>query len=494
MNIKNKFFKKPMFWVILIVVCAVFSFVMPVYAFGNGNKLSEKELQKKQYLEVINSVYGFMLENYVDEVDPKVLYEGALRGLLESVEDPYTVYMDQDEVRSLNDTTYGEFGGVGLSIVKPIESTAEKPAYVEVVSPVEGTPGWRAGIQSGDYIIKIDDTLTENITMDEVLAILRGEVGDPVDVTFLRGESTEFTITMVRELIEVPTVKFGMINDNGRNVGYVRIIEFTPLTPEKVQEAINSFESNNYDSLIIDLRNNPGGLITSVADVADKFIDSGVIVSTKSRLMFENMVYSAEKNKTTVQKGIPIVVLINQGSASASEILAGALKDYHLAYLVGEKTFGKGSVQQVLSLPNSDAFKLTMAKYYTPSDTNIDKIGIPPDLEVLFTELNEEEAEIYIDLLLTDDISEYVKNHKNMSESEISKFAKVLQKDFDLDLDILERQIRIKAYPDMLYDLKFDVQLNKALEVLEMPNFHEMVKSAKTLSELQELNLAESEE
>ncbi len=494
MNIKNKFFKKPLFWVILIVVCAVFSFVMPVYAFGSSNKLSEKELQKQQYLEVINSVYGFMLENYVDEVDPKVLYEGALRGLLESVGDPYTVYMDEAEVRSLNDTTYGEFGGVGLSIIKPVESTAEKPAYVEVVSPVEGTPGWRAGIQSGDYIIKIDDTFTEDITMDEVLAILRGEVGDPVEVTFLRGESTEFTITMVRELIEVPTVKYGMINENGRNVGYVRIIEFTPLTPEKVQEALDSFEENNYDSLIIDLRNNPGGLITSVADVADKFIDTGVIVSTKSRLMFENMVYSAEKKKTTIKKDVPIVVLINQGSASASEILAGALKDYHLAYLVGEKTFGKGSVQQVLSLPNNDGFKVTMAKYYTPSDTNIDKIGIPPDLEVLFAELNEEDAEIYIDLLLTDDISTYVKNHKDMTEAEISRYAKVLQKDYNLDLDILERQIRIKAYPDMLYDLLFDVQLNKALEVLEMPNFNEMVKGAKTLRELQDLNMAESED
>ena len=493
MDIKKKIFKRPIFWVV-IIVCAVSLFVMPVYAFGTGNKSSAEELEKQQYLEVINSVYGFMLENYVDEVDPKVLYEGALRGLLGAVEDPYTVYMDEDEVRSLNDTTYGEFGGVGLSITKPVESTMEKPAYVEVVSPVEGTPGWRAGIQSGDYIIKIDDTFTEAITMDEVLAILRGEVGDPVEVTFLRGKNTEFTITLVRELIEVPTVKYGMLYETGRNVGYIRIIEFTPLTPERVQEALDSFEANNYDSLIIDLRNNPGGLITSVADVADKFIDSGVIVSTKSRLAFENTVFNANKKNTTMQDDIPIVVLINQGSASASEILAGALKDYHLAYLVGEKTFGKGSVQQVLSLPHSDGFKVTMAKYYTPSDTNIDKIGIPPDLEILLPELSDEESEIYIDLLLSDDIANYVHEHKNMTERQISEYAKVLQKDYNLDLDILERQIRIKVYPDMLYDLDFDIQLIEALEVLEEPDFNKMVKSAKTLSELQELNTAKNEE
>ena len=493
MNMKNKFFTRPMFWLIL-VACVLFLFVMPTYALGNRSEFSGtgSDYQKQQYLEVINSVYDFMLQNYVDEVDPKILYEGALRGMLGAVDDPYTVYMDEAEVRSLSDTTYGEFGGVGLSITKPVESTVQKPAYVEVVSPIEGTPGWRAGIQSGDYIIKIDDTFTESITMDDVLAILRGEAGSSVEVTFLRG-NTEFTITLVREIIEVPTVKYGMIYETGRNVGYMRIIEFTPLTAERVQEALDSFEEHDYDSLIIDLRNNPGGLITSVADVADKFIDSGVIVSTKSRLMFENTVYNANKRNTTMKKNVPIVVLINQGSASASEILAGALKDYHLAYLVGEKTFGKGSVQQVLSLPNNDGFKITMAKYYTPSDTNIDKIGIPPDYEVLFAELDEEESETYIDLLLSGEVSEYVKNHKNMSEEEITRYAKTLREEYDLDLYILEREIRLKVKPDMLYDLDFDVQLNEALEVLEESNFNAMVRSAKTLSELQELTVEESE-
>ncbi len=493
MNNKSNFFKRPTLWVVLIILLVVFIFVVPVYGFGNSGKQSFEQTESQQYLEVINTVYGFVLQNYVDEVDPKIIYEGALRGMLESLEDPYTTYMDEADVRSLSDTTNGEFGGVGLSITKPVESSIEKPAYVEVVSPVEGTPGWRAGIQSGDYIIKIDDTFTESITMDEVLAILRGEVGDPVDVTFLRGEK-EFTITLVRGLIEVPTVKYGMIHETGRNVGYMRIIEFTPLTAEKVQEALDSFEDNNFDSLIIDLRNNPGGLITSVVDVVDKFVDEGVIVSTKSRLLFENTVYNANKKNTTMKKDIPIVVLINQGSASASEILAGALKDYHLAYLVGDKTFGKGSVQQVLSLPYSDGLKITMAKYYTPSDTNIDKIGIPPDLEVLVPELRDEEAEIYIDLLISDDIANYVKKNKNMSEREISEYAKILQKEYELDIEILERQIRVKAYPDMLYDLKFDNQLQEALEVIENPNFNTLVKEAKTLSELQELQKEESEE
>ncbi len=483
---KTQFFKRPFVWALLSVCFALFVLIVPVsYAQGSPRSENDKDAEQQRYLDVMNSVYNFVLDNYVEEVDPRILYEGALRGMLDAIEDPYTVYMDAAEVRSLTDTTDGNFGGVGLSITKPVESTAEKPAYVEVVSPIEDTPGWRAGIQTGDLIISIDGTNTVDITMDEVLEILRGEVGSPVDVVIRRGENMEFTVTLVRALIEVPTVKYGMITEDNRSVGYIRIIQFTPQTPERVQEALDSFERQNFDSLVIDLRNNPGGLIDSVADVADKFIDSGVIVSTKSRLMFENTQFRANKSNTTMEKGIPIVVLINKGSASASEILAGALKDYHLAYLVGEQTFGKGSVQQVRPLPNNDGLKITMARYYTPSDTNIDKIGIPPDLEILYPEFSEEEALIYVDLLTSDVISDYVQKNQGMSESDITAYAKVLAKDYALEENTLRRLIRMKAYPDALYDLDFDVQLIEALKILENPDFENLVSSAKTLSELQ---------
>ncbi len=482
---KNKFLKRPFIWVLASVCFALFILIIPVsYAQGRPRSENDKNVEQQRYLEVMNSVYNFVLDNYVEEIDPRILYEGALKGMLDAIGDPYTVYMDAAEVRSLTDTTDGNFGGVGLSITKPTESTLEKPAYVEVVSPIEDTPGWKAGIQTGDFIVSIDGTDTESITMDEVLGILRGEVGSPVEVTIQRGK-TEFDVTLIRALIEVPTVKYGMITENNKKTGYIRIIQFTPITPDRVEEALIAFENEGFDSLIIDLRNNPGGLIDSVADVADKFIDSGVIVSTKSRLMFENTVFRATKKSTVISTDIPIVVLINKGSASASEILAGALKDYHLAYLVGERTFGKGSVQQVQPLPNNDGMKITMARYYTPSDTNIDKVGIPPDVEVLYPELSEDEALVYVDLLTSDTISSYVLEHPGMSEDEIIAYAKVLSIDYALDESVLRRLIRMKAYPDALYDLDFDIQLMEALQILENPLFDDLVKNAKTLSELQ---------
>ena len=321
--------------------------------------------------------------------------------------------------------------------------------------------------------------------MDDVLSLLRGEVGTDVDLIIRRGKNMEFPVTLTRALIEVPTVKFGMIDD----VGYLRIIEFTPQTPSRVQEALDSFISSGFAGLIIDLRSNPGGLISSVVEVADKFIDSGPIVSTKSRHPYENSMYTASPKKTTMPKNIPIVVLIDRGSASASEILSGALKDNHLAYLVGERTFGKGSVQNPIPLPNSDGIKLTIARYYTPSDTNIDKIGIPPDLEVLFPELTEEEENAYVELIKSSEVAKHVENNPNMTEADIAAFAKQLNKTYSLDERMLRRIIRIeceKTREPSLYDLDYDIQLKAALEVIKDKDFFNLIANAKTLKELQQ--------
>jgi carboxyl-terminal processing protease len=306
----------------------------------------------------------------------------------------------------------------------------------------------------------------------------------------------EFPVTLVRALIEVPTVKFGMIKENGNNIGYLRIIEFTPQTPERVQQALDSFKEDDFSGLIIDLRNNPGGLITSVVDVADKFIDSGPIVSTKSRHSYENSVYTASSRRTTMPKNIPIVVLINKGSASASEILSGALKDNHLAYLVGERTYGKGSVQQVVPLPNSDGIKLTMARYYTPSDSNIDKIGIPPDLIVKMPELSEEEEKIYIELITSTEIADYVESHPNMTEAHITAYAKQLGYKYKMNQLYLRRLVKLEVYrtrTQPLYDLDFDIQLNEAINVVKSSNFKNLLKMTKTLKELQEIAAKEVE-
>lgn len=465
---------------VLVLFCATQCFAQsPVH--NKDNKISAY-----QYMKKLNSVFDYVEQNYVDELDPRILYEGAIKGMLDAIGDPYTLYLDPDYMRDLNDTTEGSFGGVGLSISKAIESTPEKPAYVEVASPIEDTPGARAGIQAGDLITAINGMPTPDMTMNEVLGYLRGKIGEPVTVSIRRGASMNFDVTLIRALIEVPTVKFGMIG----KIGYVRLIQFTPETPHRVQNALDLFEKEGYKGLIIDLRDNPGGLITSVTEIADKFIDNGPIVSTKSRLVFENQVFTASKYKTVAStKNKPIVVLINKGSASASEILSGALKDNHLALLVGDRTYGKGSVQQVIPLSDVDGMKITMARYYTPSDTNIDKIGIPPDVEVLYPELTKEAEEAYVALVKDNVIPGYVEKHPHMTEKEIADYAKELQKKYPLEDRLMRRIIRIQATktePAALYDMDYDIQLVKALELVASKEYGTLVKNAKTLKELQE--------
>jgi len=456
--------------------------------FAQSSTKSDSKVSSFQYMKKLNSVFDFVQQNYVDELDPRILYEGAIKGMLESIGDPYTLYLDQDYMRDLNDTTSGSFGGVGLSISKANENTPEKPAYVEVSSPIEDTPGARAGIQSGDLIVAIDGKPTPEMTMNEVLGMLRGEVGKPVTVSILRGANMRFDVKLIRAMIEVPTVKYTMIDKT--KIGYMRLIQFTPETPNRVQDALDSFEKAGYTSLIIDLRDNPGGLITSVSEIADKFIDNGPIVTTKSRLLMENQQFTASKSKTVVKKNIPIVVLINRGSASASEILSGALKDNHLAYLVGERTYGKGSVQQVIPLSDIDGIKITMARYYTPSDVNIDKIGIPPDLEIKNLDtFTPEEEETYVRLIKDNAVENYVNQNPNMKEADIAKAAEKLKKDYNIDSRLLRRLIRnqvLKHQTAPVYDLDYDLQLNEAIKIVESGNFNQMVKNTKTLKQLQD--------
>ena len=199
----------------------------------------ESKATSFQYMKKLNQVFDYVQQNYVDELDPKILYEGAIKGMLDAIGDPYTLYLDPDYMRDLNDTTTGNFGGVGLSISKPIESTPQKPAYVEVSSPIDDTPGARAGIHAGDYIIAIDGLPTPEMTMNEVLSHLRGQIGTPVTVTILRGANMRFDVKLVRALIEVPTAKYGMIE--GTKIGYCKLIEFTPETPKRLQDAMDLF-------------------------------------------------------------------------------------------------------------------------------------------------------------------------------------------------------------------------------------------------------------
>ena len=443
----------------------------------------------EQYLKNFLTIYNYVQQYYVEEVDQKTLYEGALKGMMESLGDPYTVYLDVQDMRGLSDTTSGNFYGVGLSISKANKSTPDKPAYVDVVSPIENSPGFKAGIQAGDKIIEINGAPTPEMSMEEVLSRLRGPRGEPVEVTILRGKTVTFKKILIRDLIQVPTIEYAMIG----KIGYMRLIQFTPDTAPGVEKAINYFEEQGgYDGLIIDLRNNPGGLLDSAVKTADKFIDSGVIVSTKSRIASENKSFSATKKATIVDKGTPIVVLINKGSASASEILSGALKDYHVAYLVGERTYGKGSVQQVLPLfekdGTNDGIKLTVARYYSPTDCNIDKIGIPPDMEVKMGNYSDEETAAFIKLAEERVIEKYVEEHPSMTENDIAAYAQELKKTYNMDIRLLRRLIRVETLRTKkapVYDLDYDVQLVEALKIVKNPKFESLVKSTKSLKQLQ---------
>lgn len=448
-----------------------------------------KAATEQNYPAIIQNVYDFILRHYVDEVDPKVLYEGAMKGMFEALKDPYSTFLTEADMSDLNDTTQGSFGGVGLYISKPTGPRPDgTPPYVEVAAPIEDTPGWRAGIQPGDLIIEINGENTEKLTMDQVLAKLRGTPGTEVTILIRRGEKMEFPIKLTRAIIEVPTVKHAMI---GSDIGYVRIITFTPMTTERVQQAINDFKKNNYKAVIVDLRNNYGGLLSAAIGVSDLFLDGGVVVSTKSRLPDENAVFTARKNPL-VPATIPVVVLINRGSASASEIVAGALKDRGRAYLIGERSFGKGSVQQVYPIDGS-GFKLTMARYYTPSDVNIDKKGIPPDREVKIPELTEKEAEALNKLINDNKIPAFVKAEPSASPERIEVFAKELSVSYKLDLSLLKRLIRDERNRTSIapvYDLEYDIQLQEAVRVLRDGAVPELLKSAKTLKQLQDESAA----
>ena len=270
--------------------------------------------------------------------------------------------------------------------------------------------------------------------------------------------------------------------------------QFSTKSYDEFNDGLKSLEEDNITSLIIDLRDNPGGVLSAVEEVADKFIDNGTIVSTRGRKTYYSDVYEASPRYTTMEKNIPIVVLINGGSASASEILAGALKDTKTAYLVGNNTYGKGSVQEPRGLPFEDGFKLTIAKYYTPSGANIDKIGIPPDEEVDLPGVSIEEQEIYVNLMNSNKIYDFANENKNVTETQIKEFAETLYKDFPLDMVVLRRLIRIYTMEgETLYDMDYDTQLKRAIEIANDKNYYTMLSETKTLLQIEEEKALEAE-
>jgi carboxyl-terminal processing protease len=448
--------------VTVALVISLTAVVVPAAAFGQSSSAEQERL-----LDMFEQVFRFVQNNYVDEVEAEKLIEGALDGMFESLEDPHSAYLSSEDMRDLSDTTQGQFGGVGMYISKQARPEGSRePAYVEIISPIESTPADRAGLQSGDLIVAIEGETTEDLSIDEVVSRLRGRPGSDVEITVRRGQSRSFDVSLTRENIEVPTVRHAVIPEN---IGYIRIIQFTPYTDDRVLESVNEFEDQGYESLIIDLRRNPGGLLPAVVDTANLFFSDGLIVGTRGRSPGENQQFSAG-NGIEIPRDTPIVVLIDEGSASAAEILAGALKDRDRAYLIGETTYGKGSVQQVRRI-GTGGFRLTMSRYYTPSGDYIDENGIEPDLVVQDPELSDEDLDSLARLQEEGMVEEFVSQNPSPSASDIAGFIETLR---ERDITLSERRIRKLVRDEVnqvnnvteVYDLEFDVVLQKAVDLL----------------------------
>ena len=330
---------------------------------------SEIEIYKK--IDVFGEVLEKINKEYVDEINQSDSMDSAINGLLQSL-DPYSGYMSPEIFNEMQTETSGEFGGLG------IEVTMES-GVVKVISPIDDTPASKAGIKAGDYIVKINNIQVQGKSLSEAVELMRGPVGSAIDLTIRRrGEKKALTFNVTREIIQIKSVKAELLE---KNIGYIRLTSFNENSAGQIKKEINKFEKNkNLKAYILDLRNNPGGLLSQAIKISDFFLDNGEIVSTKSRQQSENRKWFAKKGDLT--KGKTLLVLINYGSASASEIVAGALKDHKRAILIGENSYGKGSVQSIIPLKNKGAIRLTVAKYYLPSGMSISEVGVSPDIEI----------------------------------------------------------------------------------------------------------------
>lgn len=348
---------------------------------GGAAMASSTNLTYFKSLDLIRKVLELIKSDYVEEnIDEQKLIYGAIEGMLKKLDDPYTRFMEPKSFKEMQVETQGEFGGLGIVI-------SIKDRMLTVVSPIDDTPAARAGVLAGDMIIKIDGKDVIDIALHDAVKLLRGPVGSKVVITVLReGEKDSRDFELERQIIKLPSIKYWVIQPD---IGYIRLTQFIQTSSEDLEKAMIDLEKNGVKSIILDLRNNPGGLLTSAVEVGRKFIPKGDIVSIKGRDGEENTYSSFFKYHPL----LPLIVLINEGSASASEIVAGAVKDNKRGLLLGKKSFGKGSVQTVISLNDGSAMALTTALYYTPSGVNIHKSGILPDIEVDLPKLDESKQE-----------------------------------------------------------------------------------------------------
>ena len=348
------------------LVLVIFFLNLLITSASSKNDLYEK-------IDLFGEVLENIKEEYVEDIDQSEIMDSAINGVLQSL-DPYSAYMSPELFKEMQTDTRGEFGGLGIEI-------GMEAGVVKVISPIDDTPAQKAGIKAGDYIVKIGEEQVQGKSLMEAVKLMRGPVGTSINLTVRRKnikKPLEFKI--VRKIIEVKSVNSQIISEQ-KNIGYVRLKSFNENSDNQFLKSLKKFEDNkNIKGYVIDLRNNPGGLLTQAINIADFFLDDGEIVSTKGRKVSETRKFFARKGDEV--KGKPLVVLINNGSASAAEIFAGALKDHKRAIILGENSYGKGSVQSIIPLRNGGGMRLTISKYYLPSGKSISEVGVTPDILV----------------------------------------------------------------------------------------------------------------
>ncbi len=342
---------------------------LSVFFFNSSVDTAETDIYKK--IDLFGEVLEKINKEYVDEINQSESMDSAINGLLQSL-DPYSAYMSPKILEQMQTETSGEFGGLGIEV-------SMEAGVVKVISPIDDTPASKAGLKAGDYIVKINNIQVQGKSLSEAIDLMRGPVGSGIELTVRRrGEKKALTFNIVREIIEIQSVKSEILENN---IGYIRLTSFNENSSNQIEKQIKKLKKNeSINAFILDLRNNPGGLLSQAITISDFFLDNGEIVSTKSRKKSENRKWFAKKGDIT--DGKTLIVLINYGSASASEIVAGALKDHKRAIIVGENSYGKGSVQSIIPLKNKGAIRLTVAKYYLPSGKSISEVGVRPDIEI----------------------------------------------------------------------------------------------------------------
>ena len=346
-----------------------YSIIFLSFFYLSSANSSEVDIYKK--IDLFGEVLEKINREYIDEINQSESMDSAINGLLQSL-DPYSSYMSPEILEEMQTETSGEFGGLGIEV-------GMEAGVVKVISPIDDTPASKAGLKAGDYIVKINDTQVQGKSLSEAVDLMRGPVGSSIELTVRRrGEKKALTFNITREIIEIQSVKSELLEEN---IGYIRLTSFNENSSDQIEKQIEELKKNkNLNSFILDLRNNPGGLLNQAIRISDFFLENGEIVSTKSRKKSDNRKWFAKKGDIT--DGKTLLVLINYGSASASEIVAGALKDHKRAIVIGENSYGKGSVQSIIPLKNKGAIRLTVAKYYLPSGKSISEVGVRPDIEV----------------------------------------------------------------------------------------------------------------